>query len=298
MLSASLLRPKKRRCRARQAQSRRQRAARRRPSRFFEPLEDRTLLSVAPAWVIDAGGIDIALDGLGNIYVPGAKFTSAGESVWAQTIGGRARSIAVDSAGNSYVTGFFSSSADFGSTQLTASGGTADAFVTKIDTNGNFLWTSQISGSNGADAWNIAVDETSLYVIGVVKGNGQFGNETTSSPATDGYVTKLDTTNGDFLWTQILDGSSGVVARGVALDGSGDLYVSGSFSKRMNLDGIRLRSAGDGDIFLTKMTSQGDFVWGKSAGGPDGDQADAVAVDTDGNLYLKAPSMGLPILED
>ncbi len=76
---------------------------------------------------------------------------------------------AVDSAGNIYTVGIFSSTVDFDSSDaifnLTSAGG-YDAYITKNDKNGNFLWAKQFGGSGNESANSVAIDSSSNLVIG------------------------------------------------------------------------------------------------------------------------------------
>ena len=69
--------------------------------------------------------------------------------LWAKKAGGTSieyvRNIALDKSGNSYITGQFGSSATFGSTTLTTSGG-FDIFLAKFDNSGNVVWASKAGG--------------------------------------------------------------------------------------------------------------------------------------------------------
>src|SRR5262249_28945947 len=102
-----------------------------------------------------------------------AKYAADGSLVWARRMGGDvvvsspvdddyARAVAVDGNGNVYVAGQFNGTGDFGGVTLTSAGG-RDAFVAKLDPNGQVLW---------ANRWGMAnLDETGFGVGADSAGN-------------------------------------------------------------------------------------------------------------------------------
>jgi hypothetical protein len=144
--------------------------------------------------------------------------------------------IAVDSTGNAYLTGFTDSLSfptTSGAFQPTYGGGNSDAFVTKLDASGSFLWYSTYFGGNGDDRGRaIAVDafndayvtgsttSTNLYVSpGAFQGVPQDG--------IDAFVTRLNAF-GVPTYSTYLGGIGYEYGFGVAVDGSRQVYVTGS----------------------------------------------------------------------
>ncbi|WZI66564.1 MAG: SBBP repeat-containing protein [Gloeotrichia echinulata IR180] len=257
----------------------------------------------------------IAGDAAGNAYVTGAftgqfdfgntsfsstnltssdalifKFDSNFQSLWAQKLGGTLTDvgvgIAADAAGNSYVTGFFSGTASFGSTSLT-SAGDSDAFVTKLDTNGNVLWAQNFGGTLSDQGWGVTVDSTgNIYGTGTFSGTASFGSTTlTSAGDSDAFITKLDT-NGNVLWAQNFGGTSADKGVGITSDGAGNTYATGTFSGTASFGSTTLTSAGDSDAFITKLDSTGNFLWAQKLGGTFADSGFGITVDRAGNTYV------------
>ena len=92
----------------------------------------------------------------------------------------------------------------------------------------------------------------------------------TSAGDYDIFISKLDS-SGNFVWAKSLGGTGYDVSYGIALDSGGNVYTTGSFSGTVDFDPgagtFNLTSAGTGDIFVSKLDSNGNFVWARSLGG-------------------------------
>ena len=210
---------------------------------------------------------------------------------WAKQAGGtywdEGCDIAIDSSGNSYVTGYFYGTASFGSTTLTSSGD-IDIFVAKLDSSGNWLWVKQAGGTSDDYGLGIATDSSgNSYVTGYFRGTASFGNTTlTSSGQDDIFVAKLDS-NGNWLWAKKAGGTNNDEGRSIAIDSSGNSYVTGYFySVTASFGSITLTSSGSYDIFVAKLDSSGNWLWVKQAGGNYWDMGYSIAIDSSGNSYV------------
>ncbi|MFS0518943.1 beta strand repeat-containing protein [Nostoc sp. UIC 10607] len=256
-------------------------------------------------------GWGIAADASGNTYVMGdfsdtvtfgntsltsgvgndsfiTKLDSSGNVLWAQKLGGSSyrtsSGISVDSSGNTYATGFFFAPATFGNMTLT-SAGEGDAFITKLDSSGNFLWAQQLGGTSFDIALGISVDSSgNSYVTGSFSDTATFGNITlTSTGDDDGFITKLDS-RGNFLWAQQLGGTSYASGEAIASDGAGNTYVTGYFSDTATFGNTTLTSTRGSDGFITKLDSNGNFLWAQKLAG--GSRGKGITIDSSGNTYV------------
>jgi hypothetical protein len=244
----------------------------------------------------------------------------AQELEWAKQAGGSGWGIAVDGSGDSYVTGQFRGSATFGAgetneTILICCGdySTYDIFVAKYNSSGDLLWAKQAGGSDGSD-WGsghgIAVDGSGdSYVTGYFVGSATFGageaNETTLNSSgdidTDDIFVAKYNSSGDLLWAKQAGGSYFSWGYGIAVDGSGDSYVTGDFLGSATFGAGEtnetiLNSSGNSldnvDIFVAKYNSSGDLLWAKKAGGSGQDRGYGIAVDGSGDSYVTGDFLG------
>ncbi len=266
------------------------------------------------------GVVSLTAAGLSDVFV--AKFTSAGALAWVRQAGGSettgglqpnltdtGRTVAVDADGNVYVTGEFLGTADFdpgpGVVQL-VSGGSLDAFVWKLNRDGNFVWARR-AGSGGRDHGNdLALDgQGNVYTVGYFQGTVDFDPGPGTFPLTaagtfDVYVSKLDR-DGNFLWARRVGGGSGNFPEGsspaVGVDGAGNVYAAGTFVGTVDFDpganAVNLTSAGSEDAFIFKLDSGGNFLWARQVGRAGGFQSiQGLAVDSAGNAYTTGIFIG------
>ena len=227
-----------------------------------------------------------------------AKLSPAGNGlIYSSYLGGAdldsANSIAVDAGGNAYVTGttFAANFPTANAFQVTKAG-FQDVFVTKVSANGSNLIYSTYLGTPGADFGNgIVVDSTgSAYVTGVGGPGFPVVNPITSTGAI--FVTKFSP-SGTSLVYSTRHGGSGSQSRAIALDESGNVYITGitTASDFPTVNPIQGSLAGDADSFVTKISAAGDaFVYSTYLGGSASefsstDQGD-IAVDGAGNAYV------------
>jgi hypothetical protein len=226
-----------------------------------------------------------------------SKYNSNGNLLWAKSFGGldddEAYSIKADASGNIYVAGWFKSTyIIFGSDTLTNSdttGNYTDLFLAKFDANGNVLWAKSAGGVDNDKANSVALDNSgNAYLTGYFYSSTlSFGTTTlTNTGLYDIFLAKFDP-NGNVIWAKSAGGTDYDGASSVAVDGTGNIYLAGWFeSSTLIFDTTTLINVGYEDIFLAKYDAGGNVLWAKSAGGNDGDEANSIAVDTSGNIYM------------
>ncbi len=240
-------------------------------------------------------GEGIAVDSSGNAYVAGytygfipttpgalqtacggcntssdafiAKFNSTGTGlVYSTYLGGSshdvATAIAVDHAGNAYVTGW-TGSIDFptASPLQAALRGTASAFVTKVNPFGSGLvYSTYLGGSAGAVGGDIAVDSLENAHVAGYTASPDFptANPLQSSIAghTDAFVATLNAFGSALIFSTYLGGSGSDNAAGIALDSSGNVYVTGNSTSTdfPTANALQTASRGGGEAFVAKIS--------------------------------------------
>lgn len=141
----------------------------------------------------------------------------------------------MDSFGNAYVTGFTTGGFPTtpGAYQTTFGGGPADTFVAKLNAAGSArIYSTYLGGSAGDYASGIAVHSSgNVYVTGNTYGS--FPTTSGASQTTyggggiDAFVTELNASGSGLLYSTYLGGGSGDAGYGIAVDPSGDAYVTG-----------------------------------------------------------------------
>src|SRR5262249_59299526 len=106
----------------------------------------------------------------------------------------------------------------------------------------------------------------------------------TSRGGGDGYLAKLDP-SGQIQWVRQFGGTGGDWMADVGVDAAGNVYTTGRFVGTMTLGDTRLTSRGGTDAFVTKLNSDGEFLWSRSMGSAADDIAGGLAVDAAGNTY-------------
>jgi hypothetical protein len=247
---------------------------------------------------ITFGSITLTNAYAGNRIVYLVKYDSNGDALWAKKAEGtnndaNAFSVAVDTLGNAYITGYFQSTTlSFGTITLTNTSGFSNLFLAKYDTNGNVLWAEGAGGTNtNAMAYSVAVDTLgNSYVAGEFSGSSITIGSTilTSAGTYDVFIAKYDAA-GNVVWAKRAGSTSDDEARSIAVDASGNSYITGFFQSTTITFGATILTNTNinyTDIFIAKYDTNGNEIWAKSAGGTSWDMATSISVDALGNSYL------------
>jgi hypothetical protein len=290
---------------------------------------------------------DITLDSSGNAYCSGStlsnfgeghgagcggvcglndafvmKLNSSGDLIWLTHLGITTTApgginngdefcygVAADSSGNVYCAGYTNS----GMGEANSGGGNNDAFIMKLDTNGNILWLTQLGATTTAAGGNntgndfcrdVSVDASgNVYCAGYT--TGALG-EAHGGGTNDAFVMKLDT-SGNILWLTQL-GATTTAAGGnnagddqcldITVNASGNVYCAGSTTGAM---GEVNGGGGNTDAFVMKLDTNGNILWltqlgniTKAAGGDNSliDTCSGIDVDSSGNVFCTGSTSG------
>jgi len=157
----------------------------------------------------------------------------------------------------------------------------------------NFEWAISIVDTTQNIGHDIAVDSSgNVYTTGTFQGTSDFDpSASTYNLSTMGgidiFVQKLDS-SGNLLWAAAMGGPSFDKGESIAIDASGNVYTTGSFSGTVDFDpGIgtyNLTSVGFlRNLFVQKLDASGNFIYAKSIGGAS--RGLSITTDLDGNVY-------------
>jgi len=215
---------------------------------------------------------------------------------WSQRFGATGsdvgNDVAVDGSGNVLVTGSFQGTVDLGGGDL-VSAGASDVFVAMYNSNGVHQWSKRF-GSTGSDAgYTVAGDGSgNVVVAGFFVGTVDFGGgNLVSMGSADIFLAKFNS-SGVLQWSQRFGSVGDDIGDDIAVDGSGNVVVTGYFEGTVNFGGGNLVSAGSFDIFLAEFNSSGVHQWSRRSGSTNADYGYAVTVDGSGNVATTGAFQG------
>lgn len=283
-------------------------------------------------WVASFGGAffdygtGIETDADGNVYVTGVyqetvdfdpsgetfELTSAGSEdifvlkldadgnfEWARGMGSAGyeepTSVGVDENGAVYVSGYFSETGDYDPGEgeyLLESNGAQDAFVVRLDADGNLDWARNFGGDEQELSLGMDVAPNGdLYLSGTFAGECNFNpNDTgeqirTPVDSQDGYILKLNSL-GEFVYVATFGGQGGDTSWDVVIDNEGNAFAAGGFNGTFAYGDAEFESQDNEDAFVVKVDVFGNIEWARAIHGTDFQNAYDVNTDPSGNVLL------------
>lgn len=247
------------------------------------------------------GTISKGSAGSSDLFV--AKLDSSGQWQWVEVAGGTdadyAWKVTTDLQDHVYVVGRFGGVAKFSTWTLT-SRGSFDAYVAKLNTQGQWLWVQQAGGQGHDQTDGVVTDrQGNVYITGyfysVLSGTtltaGTFGTFTLAPQGGfDFFVARLDP-QGNWQWVNYATGSDKDYSHDIGLDASGNVYIVGDTgSPSMTFGSLTVTttvgSQQQRDIITASLDSKGQWIWAQASGGPGFDGSYDMAVTPDATVYI------------
>jgi hypothetical protein len=239
-----------------------------------------------------AGQTCVVTSGSGTVGGANVTNVAVACSPWTRqfgtTAGEFARAVAADASGNIFVAGDTGGDIDGGGIGTNAGG--SDLFLAKYAANGNLIWIRQFGTAGTEYAYGVAIDSAgNAYVAGTTDNDIDGAGPEVSGGGIDVFVVKYDA-DGTRGWISQFGGASGEETRGVAVDGSGNVYVTGFTYGDIDGAGPQT-SAGGADFFLAKYNASGTRQWVHQYGSAADDRSNGVTV-SGTTVYLTGSTYG------
>jgi hypothetical protein len=267
---------------------------------------------------LDPGLSDLLATSNGGEDLFVQKFDPSGNLLWALSLGGdgadRAASLSVDITGNILLTGYFSDTVHFDPampSSYSVALGTRDAFILKLDEDGNFIFAKSFGGLfDYTEGKSITTDATNAtYMTGTFAGAVDFdpnaGTYELTSFAYDAFILKIDEL-GELVWVKRPEGTTDEAGHCIKLDSFNNVIVTGNIGNSGNCDfdlgpGLQIFTASGGSAgFLLKLNNDGNYIWAKELDASIVSHALSLTIDTNdnpivagyfaGSLYTQAGS--------
>lgn len=247
---------------------------------------------------ITAGALHTSNAGNSDAFV--IKFDGNGTRLWATYYGGsfddQGEDIKTDQSNNVIITGW-TNSGNFPVSAIAFQsmfGGFNDAFAVKLDANGNLMWATYFGGSNSDFGFGLAIDGRDDIIISGYTASTNFPTsgsslQLTLSGSIDAFVFKFSP-NGNRLWSTYYGGSSIEYCMEIATDDLNNIVFTGyTYSTNFPVTtGAHQTVFGGGgcDIFIVKLTSNGNRLWSTFQGAGFAEVLPSCAIDRNNNIYI------------
>ena len=230
------------------------------------------------------------------------KLRPNGDFVWAKGYSGRPKTLTLDSIANVFSVGWFDAPGDFdpGPATFTMTPVGMDVSIQKLDSNGTFVWAKQISGSGDCDPYGVVSDVFgNIFITGSFHGVIDFDtsplvmNITSPSNASNSFVFKADRF-GNLDWVRTLSSLEHNRGYDIDVDGMGNVYYCGGADGIIDMDpGLNTYPLGSTNLglgFVSKLDSNGAFLWAINVCDQASPTATSIALDRSGDIYITGVS--------
>lgn len=185
---------------------------------------------------------------------------------------------------------------------ISSTGTTSDVYAAMPSYPG---WIRRIGTDAADDVASVGIDSNNgLYVGGTYSATLSYGGTSSlnSTGSTDGYLIKLNVTNGNPVWAKSIGGTGADSLHDLSVDlNSGTLFITGIFSGTVSFGAAgNLVNTGSQDIYLAKLDASGNFAWSRqlSSTGNFPSYQNALACDAGGNVFYTGAFRGTATFEN
>lgn len=252
----------------------------------------------------DPGNNIFNLTSNGNSDIFVLKLDVNGIFLWVRPVGSKAIDkaycIASDATGNIYTGGYFKDTLDFdpgpATYTLASANASKDAFILKLDVNGDFIWVKKVDGNSDDCAISLSIDKLgNVYSTGNFSGLADFNPDPSiallnSIGLPDTYILKMDSL-GNFLWVKGFGDIGADISNSITIDETGNVFTTGYFSYSVDFDpgpgtfSLSVNPWGAQNTFILKLDPSGNFLWAKNVGGSSVSIGNSILTDSQNNSY-------------
>jgi len=126
-----------------------------------------------------------------------------------------------------------------------------------------------------------------IYVIAFDEAGNLSQSPTFTIPQSDPCISVIASSSSSQSYFAVtFGGTNNNQGEGIAVDSSGNIYITGYFYETVDFGGGNVTSAGSADIFVLKLNSSGTFQWVNTYGGTSADVGEGITVDSSDNSYI------------
>jgi hypothetical protein len=202
------------------------------------------------------------------------------------------------------VGGAFNQAVDFNpgtAEEMITSAGKTDGFVTKLSTQGDYLWTMTYGNTDDDDVTGVCFDSTyNLLVAGNFRISMKLDSlgktsEVSSAGSSDVFLVKLQQ-DGTFVWGKSFGGPGNDIVSTMKCNESGNAFLGGYFQQQVDFDPssgtVNRTAAGDTDAFVTGINATGNFQWVYTITGSGQETISNLALGAAPTLYITGTFSG------